>query len=209
MDRNPLIGVSICAVVLLVLGSLSSVVGIESSQGCGCSGPPCWPVLFGTMGDNNWYVSKVEIIFFGTLNNTIYRIDGSDWITYTEPFTLKTQGIHLLEWTCDSNMSNISSLEIKIDWEPPILDNYSRERLGLFIWQFSVEVFDEFSGVNRVWCAWGGYDTYDTEPPYQFIFKGFYRLINLILSIFSPWTLFKTFDAWDNAGNNYPDPSYC
>ena len=30
MDKKPLIGVSICAVVLLVLGSLSNVVGYQS-----------------------------------------------------------------------------------------------------------------------------------------------------------------------------------
>jgi len=50
MDKKPLIGVSICAVVLLVLGSLTNVVGIESSQGCGCGDPPCWSELSGTMG---------------------------------------------------------------------------------------------------------------------------------------------------------------
>jgi hypothetical protein len=32
MDKKPLIGVSICAVVLLVLGSLSNVVGYQSVQ---------------------------------------------------------------------------------------------------------------------------------------------------------------------------------
>ncbi len=32
MDKKPLIGVSICAVVLLILGSLSNVVGYQSVQ---------------------------------------------------------------------------------------------------------------------------------------------------------------------------------
>jgi len=35
MDKNPLIGVSIIAVVLLVLGSLSNVVGYQSAQSSG------------------------------------------------------------------------------------------------------------------------------------------------------------------------------
>ncbi len=33
MDKKPLIGVSICAVVLLVLGSLSNVVGYQYMEG--------------------------------------------------------------------------------------------------------------------------------------------------------------------------------
>ena len=119
MDKKPLIGVSICAVVLLILGSLSNVVGIESSQGCGCGDPPCWPELSGTMGENNWYVSKVVVKFNDSLDYIYYRINGNDWIHYTMPFAMEDDGIFLLEWTCDSNMSNISSVEIKIDQTKP------------------------------------------------------------------------------------------
>jgi len=206
MDKKPLIGVSICAVVLLILGSLSNVVGIERVQSCGCDDPPCWPELKGTMGNNNWYVSSVDVLWNGSYNGIAYRIDGGSWQTYTAEFSLTTEGIHLLEWACDFNMSNIYSVEIKIDKYPPILSNYTVKRIGLFKWQFSVNAYDEFSGVNRVWCAWV-HDTYDTEPPYQFIYIGFYRLLNLLYSILSPWVLYMTFNAWDNAGNSLDWPS--
>jgi hypothetical protein len=103
MDKKPLIGVSILAVVLLVLGSLSNVVGIESAQSCGCGDPPCWPELKGTMGDNNWYISGVSVRFDGSASSVAYRIDGGSWLTYTAEFALSTDGIHLLEWACDFN----------------------------------------------------------------------------------------------------------
>ena len=63
MDKKPLIVVSLCAVVLLVLGSLSNVVGIENVQGCGCDDPQRWPEISGSMGQNNWYVSYVNVTF--------------------------------------------------------------------------------------------------------------------------------------------------
>jgi len=206
MKKNPLIGVSAIAVVLLVLGSLTNVVGIENVNSCNCSDPPCWPELSGKMGENNWYVSTVKVTFNGTLNNTYYRINGSNWIKYTEPFELIPQGIHLLEWTCDSNMSNISSLEIKIDWLSPIASNITSKRLGLFKWQFDINVSDEFSGVNRVRFFIDG--SIDTEPPYQLIWKGCLLLFWLKCLFDLLYRYSHTWNAWDNAGNCYQEPSY-
>jgi len=153
MDKNPLIGVSICAVVLLVLGSFTNVVGIESSQGCGCGDPPCWPVLSGTMGDNNWYVSSVSVWFNGSYNGISYRIDGGSWQTYTEEFSLTVDGIHLLEWTCDYNMSNIYSVKIKIDRTIPLIAlNYTWDgnRWRGYDIIYTATANDEMSGMNRV-----------------------------------------------------------
>jgi hypothetical protein len=201
VDKKPLIGVSICAVVLLVLGSLSNVVGIESAQSCGYDDPPCWPELLGRMGENNWYVSTVKVTFNETLNKIYYRINGSNWINYTAPFTMKTQGIHLLEWTCDSNLSDIYSVEIKIDSGTPIFSNYKVKRIGLFKWQFSVNASDDTSGVNRVWFLFT--DSFDFEPPYQVNWHGCYWLtwLSMIGYIYFPVMV------WDNAGNYISQPS--
>ena len=205
MDKKPLIVVSICAVVLLVLASLSNVVGVESVNNCNCNDPPCWPDLSGTMGENNWYISVVKVMFNGTLNEICYRINGTDWINYSEPFTLKTQGIHTLEWACDSNTSNISSLEIKIDWTRPFLSNYTSKRIGLFKWQLSVNATDEVSGVNRVeFPLWNFGHNIDTEPPYQFIWWGCMILFSLIQMMTHDYFWWNT---WDNAGNMAYQPS--
>jgi len=196
-------------VVLLVMCSLSNVVGIESSQGCGCRDPPCWPELSGTMGENNWYVSDVQITFNGSLNNTFYRINGGNWTEYNTPFTLWMNGIHLLEWICDSNMSNVHSIEIKIDTIPPQMSYPILKRVGFFKWQYSINVSDDFfnvnvSGVNRVWCWYS--DSFDTEPPYEFIWRGCW-LIEVLYSLFHP-AIFLKFNAWDNAGNHLEDPTF-
>jgi len=201
------IGISTITVVLLVLGSLSNVVGIENVQGCDCGDPPCWPEISGIMGDNNWYVGFFTTVTFnGTFNYVYYRIDGSNWINYTGPFTLRTEGIHLLEWTCDSNMSNISSLEIKIDWAPPEIGNYTVERVGLLKWQFRIDASDEISGVNAV--QFNIPRVTDTEPPYEVIWRGcawFYGLLDSILTLLFNWWTYP-FDAWDNAGNHIFQP---
>ncbi|HUS98869.1 MAG TPA: hypothetical protein VMY59_00935 [Candidatus Thermoplasmatota archaeon] len=98
MDKHPLIVISLCAVVLLVLGSLSNVVGSESVQSCDCGDPPCWPEISGIMGENNWWIGAFIVVTFnGTFNYINYRIDGSNWNNYTAPFSLNTEGIHLLE----------------------------------------------------------------------------------------------------------------
>ena len=153
MDKRPLIVVSLCAVVLLVLGSLSNCLRVETVQGCDCGDPPCWPVLGGTMGDNDWYVSSVNIGFTGgPVIQVQYRIDGGTWQTYSAPFMLTFDGKHLLEWTCDSNMSEIYSIEIKIDKTPPVVSvNYTWERKYWkgYIYIYSVEAFDTTSGMNR------------------------------------------------------------
>jgi len=203
MDKKPLIVVSLCAVVLLVLGSLSNVVGIENVQGCGCDDPQRWPEISGSMGQNNWYVSYVNVTF-NEIFNIYYRINESNWIIYTEPFTIKTQGIHLLEWANDTNSSNIYSLEIKIDWSSPLLSNYTSKRIGLFKWQFGVNATDGVSGINRVqFPLWNFGHNIDTEPPYQFVWRGcmiLFSLSQLITHNYFWW------NAWDNAGNMAPQP---
>lgn len=180
---------------------------IENIQSCDYGNPPCWPELTGTMGDNNWYVSNVGVTFNGTYNYIYYRINGWDWVNYTMPFSLKTQGIHLLEWTCDSNMSNIYSMEIKIDQTPPFIIEAKQERIGLFMWQFSVNASDEISGVNRV--AFYLAHFIDTEPPYEIIWSGFMWIHNFLDDLITLIFHFPSIriDVWDNAGFSLTKPS--
>jgi hypothetical protein len=207
MNKYPLIGVSICAVVLLILGSLSNVVGIENVKSCNCCDPPCWPELSGTMGDNDWYVSSVGVWFNGSSSRIDYRIDGGNWTVYTAPFALTTEGRHLLEWMCDGNISDIYSIEIKIDTTPPRITETPQKRIGLFQWQFSVNASDNISGVNRVEFFFDGY--IDTEPPYQHTWTGcmlYIRFLNFIYRFFLG-IIPIYFDAWDNAGHSTIKPS--
>jgi len=152
MDKKPLIGVSICAVVLLVLGSLSNVVKSENVQSCDCDDPPCWPELKGTMGDNNWYISGVSVRFDGSASSVAFRIDGGSWLTYTAEFSINTDGIHLFEWACDFNMSNIGSVEIKIDRTKPLVAmnlTFEGDRWRGYDYIYQAYAIDKMSGMNR------------------------------------------------------------
>ena len=208
MDKKPLIGVSICAVVLLVLGSLSNVGGIENVKSCDCGDPPCWPEFKGGMGDNNWYVTQVMVSFNGTYNYVNYRINGGIWTEYINPFVLFYDGIYLLEWVCDSNMSDIYSVEIKIDQSSPYATEPLKIRwVGFRKWQFTANVSDDMSGVNRVVFYIANFT--DTEPPYQVTWTGFLwwrSLIKFIYSLLGGWIGYEV-DVFDNAGNGLPQPS--
>jgi hypothetical protein len=152
MQKDTLIVVSLCAVILLVLGSLSNCLRVETVQGCDCDDPPCWVELSGVMGNNNWYVSDVYVGFNGSFYEINYRIDGGSWQTYTAPFSLTTEGIHLFEWYCDDNMSNIGSIEIKIDKTAPLISiNYSiwRKYWKGYLYTYNIEALDKMSGMNR------------------------------------------------------------
>ena len=187
------------SVKTLAFGIVVLFIGVTKNvQGCDCDDPPCWPELSGEMGDNNWYVSFVVFVTFnGTFDCIYYRINGNDWINYTAPFKLIQDGIHLLEWTCDCNMSNIYSKEIKKDSGSPYFSDGKVKWLGLFKWQFSLNAYDDTSGVNRVYFSWT--NSYVTEPPYQVIWRGCYWLY-LLRSIGSHD---YGIDIYDNAGNHF------
>lgn len=154
-----------------------------------------YPEFNSTLGMNGWFVRPVLVTFVGDLNDTMYRINESGWVEYTTPFILNSQGIHVLEWRC--NASPTYSVEIKIDWSPPTLSNFSHIRLGVFKWQFTVDAADELSGV---YCVQFPFDTsIDSEPPYQHIWMGWYVLW-MIRCLFAP--SYSFIHAWDNAGNH-------
>ena len=183
-------------------------MGIENVQSCDCYDPPCWPEISGKMGNNNWYVSfPVEIAFNGTYNSICYRIDSGYWITYTAPIELYHEGIHLLEWTCDCNMSDVYSMKIKIDSIGPYFGNYTAHRMGLLKWRFSVDVFDDLSGVAGV--LFYITNSTDLEPPYEStVWRGCYFLYRLywFIDFLFNFEISCPIDAWDNAGNYMVKP---
>jgi hypothetical protein len=226
MDKRPLIVVSLCAVVLLVLGALSNCLRVETVQGCDCGDPPCWPVLGGKMGNNNWYISSVTLAFNGSIT-VHYRIDGGTWQTYSTPLALTFDGKHILEWTCD-NSSEIYSIEIKIDKTAPILNlSYTwagRNRLCGFVIIYSAYANDILSGMNRTEfyrnyvlqkTIFGSQPVYVWEYPSSYMVRGFIvnpeileeyvkfraRIVMISGGFTPPFDFDVTAIAWDNAGN--------
>ena len=163
--KNLIVG----SIIVVIVLSFSNVVVTKNVQGSSYSCMHYGPDVSGTLGDNGWYVSSVVVTFNDSLHSIDYRIDGGNWINYTGPFSLSTEGIHLLEWTYDSHMSNVSSITIKIDRTPPLVTQAYAKRVGLLKWQIIINATDNISGVNRVLD--GITNTIDTEPPYQFTFR--------------------------------------
>ena len=172
-----------------------------------------YPEFDGKLGENGWYVSSVLVTFAGSVNETYYRINETYWTKYTVPFTLSAQGIHLLEWTCDANKSEIYSVNLKIDSVGPSYTEITVKWVGMFKWQISIDVTDETSGVNRVWFNVTNYT--DTEPPWQTIYRGCWwlrSLYSLYLWIFNrdlydQYMFTPKLNAWDSAGNSFEQPS--
>jgi hypothetical protein len=207
MNKKPLIGVSIVAVILLVMGSLSNVVGYQTENFNKKISETYSDdiVIQGTMGENGWYISTVEITFING-NYTFYRIDYGPWTAYTSPIIIGSDGIHLFEATSD--FVHIYNLTIKIDCTAPVIKLFSMTRAGFFKWEYTANVSDNTRGINRVEFYLDDQlvGTCSTNP-YIYYWTGFlflYRLKNLIL--YHTTRTVANCVVYDNAGNNQVPP---
>jgi hypothetical protein len=204
MDKKPLIGVSIIAVILLVLGSLSNVVGYQSvkSRGTPESNPKMqmgpgyinWTVN-GTMGENGWYISPITLTctYDHDVWAHIYYDIGNGTTEYTGPFNITNQGLVNFMYIAVDYEGNSSPPGIfptfKIDYTPPYID-LSVEKTGFNKWLFSAIADDSISGVVNVEFYLDGQflgNAY-TEP-YEYVWTG--SVNHTVCAI-----------AYDAAGNN-------
>ena len=154
--------------------------------------------LDGTTGENDWYVSCVTITLIATddlsgVAATYYRIDGGDWMEYTEPFEVCDDGEHTLEYYSVDNAENEEEIkgpfDFKIDQTPPQI-SLAVEKQAFNKWLFIADVDDATSGVARVeFYVDDEFVGEVTEPPYVLLWTGI------------------SFDkgqaiAYDNAGNS-------
>ena len=129
--------------------------------------------LHGTLGENDWYISNVEVSFSrggspAGIAYTRYRIDGGDWMTYLTPFTVSEEGQHTIEFYSADNAGNveeIKSVSFKIDKMPPtvqvIYPNGGEELSGVITieWEAddtvdsSLEISLYYSNDGMTWNA--------------------------------------------------------
>ncbi|MFH0943225.1 MAG: PxKF domain-containing protein [Candidatus Beckwithbacteria bacterium] len=94
--------------------------------------PPTTTVLLsGTMGDNNWYTSDVQVTLSAADNpggsgllKTEYSFNGTSWVTYTTPFSLTTEGETTVYYRSTDNSSNVEATKtqiVKIDKTAPVI----------------------------------------------------------------------------------------
>jgi hypothetical protein len=85
--------------------------------------------LSGTLGNNNWYISDVQVNLTATdnedgsgVNTTEYSFDNTTWNTYTTPFNITSEGTTTLYYYSTDNASNVESTKnqtVKIDKTSP------------------------------------------------------------------------------------------
>lgn len=94
--------------------------------------PPTTTIaLSGTLGNNDWYTSDVQVTLTATDNeggsgvkNTEYSFDGTDWNLYTSPFTIKNEGANTVYYRSTDNAGNVEPVktqQVKIDKTPPTI----------------------------------------------------------------------------------------
>ena len=97
--------------------------------------PPSTAVsLFGTMGENDWYISDVQIVFqvnsTALLNETRYRLDDDNWTKYDQPINITTDGQTSIEFYSTDKAGNIEEVKnatVKVDRTPPMITVSSPE----------------------------------------------------------------------------------
>jgi len=122
--------------------------------------------LFGTIGDNGWYISDVQIEFqvnsTALLNETWYRLDNGNWTKYDQPINITTEGQTSIEfYSTDKagNVEEVKNLTVKVDKTPPMITVTSPEAkshaLGESI-TVTFEALDRTSGLANVTATLDG-----------------------------------------------------
>ena len=91
--------------------------------------PTTTAFLSGTLGNNGWYISDIQINLKATdndggsgINKTEYSFDNETWITYTAPFNITHEGTTTVYYRTTDNVGNVEStrnLTVQIDKIPP------------------------------------------------------------------------------------------
>ncbi len=187
MGKIPLIYGSVCAVVLLILGSLSPVGGShpgltsirENEKGSRDDNtPPVTTISFDPAvpnGLNGWYISDVILTLNATdsesgVNRTYCSLLPPGEV-YTEPILLTRDDVYYIYYFSVDNAGNVElpkSVSIKIDKTPPIM--YMNYTWGGNFWygywiSINLICYDPTSDIGRVEWYWNGALVYTAEGP--------------------------------------------
>lgn len=202
MNKYPLIGGSILAVVLLILLSLTSVVGFQNVKS-----DDCYPLFKGTPGRHGWFIRPLIVTFIYNPENVteIQSWLNESWVPYHGPFNITEKGeLPLFRWryhTIESGDKWIYDqcfCPFKIDFDKPSV-SISIQRKGFFFWKkYIVDAItsDKTSGIDYVEFYLNGQLRFNaTAVPYQWTLKPVPRRQNLMFNVI----------AYDYAGNSNDD----
>jgi hypothetical protein len=159
----------------------------------------CYPVFNGTIGNNGWYISCVNITFVinGDVDAIFYRLDSGMWTQYTGTFEVCQNGLHTLYWywTVAGEESATLSMNLLIDHDSPDLQVTSEWNVFPFTVEIHAEASDGMSGMRLVEFFVDDFLYFiDTTFPYDFLLE--LRLIFLPLQVKA-----IAFDAAGNSAN--------
>jgi len=130
--------------------------------------PPVTEIsLSGTLELEGWWVSDVTMTLTATddisgVAETAYSFDGVTWITYTESFTITTEGIITVYYNSTDVAGNVEATKsetIEIDKTPPTTDltigiHYVDEAGNIYVTsatEFTLTATDDVSGVAHTY----------------------------------------------------------
>jgi hypothetical protein len=101
--------------------------------------------LDGDEGEAGWFISDVEVTLTvvggaSGVNSTYYRVDGSAWAEYSEPFMVTGDAVHAVEFYSDDVAGNdepVRSVAVMIDADVPETNASIEGTMGLEGWLVS------------------------------------------------------------------------
>jgi hypothetical protein len=149
--------------------------------------PTTTATISGTMGQNNWFVSNVQVTLTATdgkwpagVDYTMYKVDSGAWTEYTTPIVVSTDGQHTVyfysvDLAIPPNTEATQQVSFKMDKTAPVFTNYSFTPLNFMKnkWLCSATVEDATSGVVLVeFYVDDALVGSATETPYEFEYNG-------------------------------------
>lgn len=144
-----------------VESSALATVTIEVQDVTEDSNPPTTTFLpDGILGDNGWYISDVVVTLSAiddfAVQSTMYSRDGKNWMLYTGPFTISTDGINYVYFYSTDTAGNeeeMNSAMVIIDTDitgPVITIIYTGDATDGYPGYWTITVVDPESGISAV-----------------------------------------------------------
>lgn len=159
--------------------------------------PPLTTHVFsGDVGLNGWYLTFDFLLnavdSTSGVSTTFFKIDEADWMLFTTPVVISTDGVHSLSYYSIDMAGNSEDVQgpfsCKLDHTPPEI-SLIKQQLDLFTIKFTAQASDATSGVASVeFYLDGQLQINDTQAPYEWTWTG--------IGEYS-----VTATVYDNAGN--------
>jgi len=150
-------------------------------------------IINGTPGNHGWFIGNVSVTLLpsdnlSSINYTLYRIDGGQWIKYNGSFNISGEGTHIIDYySVDTagNKEDARHAGVNIDKSPPFIECYLQPNTpdGNNGWytknvEVTLSADDNASGVESImyridqntWKDYNGYFLITIEGNHTFTF---------------------------------------